>query len=730
MRHQTRLTTSIGLAYAAIFSAALNAAHISEVVVTGQGTYSDRIYSVDAADIEPAITDANALMFRVPGGASNDNGRISGQLQYRGLFGPRVGTTVNGIAIQSGGPNWMDPPLHYAPTALIERFEFSRGIASIADGVGIGGRAHAYLKRSRFTDGGPEFQGDLSFGGHTVDAGYNAGGIVALANQRHRIHILGHRDDGDDAKFGDGNIDDTQYERDFYGAGYGFQWAAHEIGIDYSHVDTGHSGTPVLPLDLAHFDTDIVGFNYHGTLGGMDVDLRLFYTDIGHQMDNFRQRSTPDFSALSLAPFVGTERRFVDVAADGKGFAFTARYAARASVVRTGVEGRMDENSASVHDPDVPAFFVTNFNGSETTFVSVFGEWEGSLSDRSGFELGARYLRTTNDSGRVDAQPAQFVDATPALCAAGAMPVPPPCAVRILRERFNASDHSRVVHEFDWAARFTYVLNSELNLELALARKTRAPTYIERYLWIPLEVNAGLGDGNNYVGHIDLDPEVAHKVDFGFDWRTATMFFAPRGFYHRVDDFIQGAAIPITPGTMPIIGVSTNANGDRTPLRFSNVDAELYGVDVLAGAKLASTVRSDAVFSYVRGKRRDIDDNLFRIAPPSLRLSLAYEQPLWLAQFETVFTARQAHIAQTITNDPGNPNNSNTETPGHVVLNLHGRLRLEGGMRVSFGLENLLNHTYRDHLSGFNRVLNSDVPRGQRLPGRGINGYVTVGYAW
>ena len=48
--------------------------------------------------------------------------------------------------------------------------------------------------------------------------------------------------------------------------------------------------------------------------------------------------------------------------------------------------------------------------------------------------------------------------------------------------------------------------------------KTRAPSYIERYLWIPLNVNAGLGDGNNYIGNIDLDPEWSNQFELGLDW--------------------------------------------------------------------------------------------------------------------------------------------------------------------------------------------------------------------
>lgn len=708
----------------------VSAAHIPEIEVIGQGSYQDRDFEITPADIETGVSDANSLMSRVPGGANNFNGPLSGQLQYRGLFGPRVGASIDGAALQAGGPNWMDSPLHYAPAGLVESFGFSRGITSIAGGMGIGGNARVILKGSEFSDATPSIGGSLNVAGHSVDSGYNASGVVSAANSAHRAHLRFARDDGDDAEFGDGTIKGTAYERDYYGVGYGFKWGRHNFSIDYTHVDTGETGNPTLPLDLKFFNTDIVNAAIGSRIGEVEFKLRVFYSDIDHQMDNFSQRQTPDFSSLPLPPFVGVDRRSVDATAETLGFNFSAEYEALGGTVTTGVDLRFDEHDATVRDPDVPMFFVDNISGAENDVLSVFAEWRGHVNERLTLELGARYIRTELESDKVDAQPAQFADLNPGLCMPGAMPVPPPCAVRALRNRFNSADLNRTENEYEWLLRFDYRLTSQLNAELAFARKTRAPSYIERFLWIPLEVNAGLGDGNNYVGRLDLDPEVAHKIEFGLDWRSADYYLAPRVFYHRLDEFIQGEAIAMTPASMPVIGVSRNANGDATPLQFTNVDAEMYGFDVLAGVQLPAAFRLDSRFSYVRGKRRDIDDNLFRIAPPTLSLTFAYERPNWFMQLETLMLARQDHISQVLTNDPANPNNSNAETPGAILLNLRGQYRLNERIRANFGIDNLLDKSYRNHLAGFNRSLGSDVPQGQRLPGYGINGYLSLSYQW
>tara|TARA_Y100001968_G_scaffold134487_1_gene122684 strand:+ start:646 stop:1059 length:414 start_codon:yes stop_codon:yes gene_type:complete len=54
-------------------------------------------------------------------GALLDNGGISGQMQYRGSAGYRNAVRIDGIGINSGGANWMEPLLHYAPSALTDQ---------------------------------------------------------------------------------------------------------------------------------------------------------------------------------------------------------------------------------------------------------------------------------------------------------------------------------------------------------------------------------------------------------------------------------------------------------------------------------------------------------------------------------------------------------------------------------------------------------------------------------
>ncbi|MFK7793816.1 MAG: TonB-dependent receptor [Gammaproteobacteria bacterium] len=669
-------------------------------------------------------TDVTTLMEKIPGGGIHSNGAISGQTYYRGVFGPRMNVLIDDTRIESGGPNWMDPPLHYMPNSLVESFEVERGIDSVSNGSTLGTTVKVTPKSSKFSDSDNfSLQSDVEISAHSVDSGYNAGGIIGISNNQHRFHVTGSHDDGNDFSSGDGEIDGTEYERSSVGAGYGVSIGNHELSFDARYVSSKDSGTPSLPLDPNFFHTELYNFEYFGELNDFVVELDVFHTDIEHQMRNFELRPAPNFSSLPLPPFTGTDRREVNVGADDSGAKLKLTRAIANGEISFGIDGHNADHNAVILDPDFDPFFVTNFNNAEEDHLGFFTEWKGTFKQAS-IELGFRYKQVETDADEVDAQPAN-------LPAANVMGTPP-AAVRALRDRFNNADRSQEDDLVDFAAKFNFPVNDELSFIAGFARKTRAPTYIERYLWIPLNVNAGLGDGNNYIGNIELDPEWSNQFELGLDWANEKAYFNPRVHYQRINNYIQGVAIENSTFNTPIIGVSGGANGDATPLQFANVEAEIYGFDTDWGYQLNQQWTVSGQASYVRGKRRDVNDDLFHIAPPRASAALTRNFGNGSATIEGVVVARQTKISDELTDDINNDNNNNDSTPGYGLINLYGQYTPASmsNLSIQAGVENLLDKQYTDHLNGFNRVQGNGVDVGERLPGPGINAFVTVGISF
>ena len=120
------------------------------IVVTGHRATSAETAATDPVDGHATAPDAAALVAKLPGAALINNGAISGQVQYRGLFSDRLSIRVGGQSFQTGGPNAMDPPLHYAPAILLESISLTRGAAPVSAGPGLGAQVDARLKAVDF----------------------------------------------------------------------------------------------------------------------------------------------------------------------------------------------------------------------------------------------------------------------------------------------------------------------------------------------------------------------------------------------------------------------------------------------------------------------------------------------------------------------------------------------------------------------------------------------------
>lgn len=653
------------------------ATRLGTVTVTGAATEEENTFQLEMEEAPGIVPDAAALLQKVPGANVNRNGALTGIAQYRGLFGDRVNVRVNGMTVQEGCTNSMDPPLSFIPGTQLDSIEVVRGIAPVSTGLEtLAGTMHAKSIQLPFGAGDEmEAHGSLRLSGATVNDSGAAGVLAGVASRTHRLQLTGGREVGGDIEFDGGSVRPSSFERDSYGLGYGYRRAGHELGLDIAHLDTGPTGTPSLPMDIEMSDTDTVSTEYSGYLGAHAVHGQLFHSDVHHTMTNFLMR--PD-------PGAGNRRRSTSDGT-GSGFRLDVGRALAGGELLVGVDGQLATHDAVITDPDNAAFRVVNFNDAERNLYGVFGEWDGAIGSGWRSEFGLRLNHVHTNAGPVSS-------------------TMPPMAPLVAA--FNSADRSRDDTNVDWVARFNHALSDSTEFEIGFARKTRSPSYQERYLWAPLEATAGLADGKTYIGDINLDPEVSHQVELALSTATAAAYFEPRLFYRDVSDYIQGVA---PAGAAPY------------DLKFSNVDATLYGADAAWGYALDERWRLDGIVSYVRGERDDIDDNLYRIAPLNGTLGLTYAAAMWDVTAEGVFYARQNKVSATNGEDP---------SAGYALLNLYGKYRITRDLRLSGGIGNVFDRRYASHLSGINRAAGSDVAVGERVPGEGRNVFLAVQLDW
>ncbi|MEN8175349.1 MAG: TonB-dependent receptor [Pseudomonadota bacterium] len=672
----------------------VSAETLPEVVVEAETLPLENEHQVVAGEVPATSPNTADLLRDTPGGNVNANGPLSGIAQYRGMYGDRVNVRIDGMLINSGGPNAMDAPLSYVPRAQLDSLVVERGISSVSAGSEtIGGTIRASSKTARFGDSDKfELQADLDLDYTGVNDGVAAGVLVGAANRNHRVSVIGSHETADDTEFPGGEIFPTEYERSNYGAAYGFRDDVQELSLSVKRNETNDTGTPALPMDIAYIDSDFYQGSYQRVIGDGVLDLALSHSDVEHLMTNFHLRTPPAMPMQyrqSLTDSTGTGGQGGYSLPLGNG------------ELTLGVDGHEAQHNAVITNPNDGVFFIDNFNDIQRDQFGLFAEWTGTVAADWELEAGLRYNRVAMDAGEV--------------AFAGLMGGMADNAAK-LRDAFNAADRDVTDDNLDWVLKFSRPLNAGTTLLAEVGRKTRSPSYQERYLWLPLQSTGGLADGRSYIGNIDLDPEVAHEAGLGVDWRTTEAHLTPRIFYRYVKDYIQGV-----PSENMAANMISNMMTGAPALEFANVDAVFYGIDLDYGWRISDRWHLGGILSYVRGERDDEDDNLYRIAPLRATAALTYRLARWEVTGEGVFVAEQDEVADF---------NDEQTTDGYALLNLYGRYDLSSKTAIWFGAGNLLDEEYEDHLSGINRVAGSDVGLGERVPGAGRNLFVGFNYRY
>ncbi len=675
--------------------------HLSTITIEGryerQGTVS----------LQPGAggsLDTAELLKRVPGANVNRNGALTNLPQYRGLAGNRINVSVDGVNLKEVGPNSMDTSLSNLPKAVVKSVKVYRGIAPVSSGIEtLGGTIATESKKGEFADAGEIVtHGAASAGYSWVNAGRFTGLNASVANENNLLYFNGSYEKGNDYKFTDSRrVRPSNYERGTWGLGYGFQKDGHEVGIGYDYKDTSNAGTPSLPLDIVFIRSHVANANYSlGFDNGYELDFKGFFQTSTHQMDNFTLRPPP-------RPMGVPRFRFIDNELDSGGYRLMLTIPEIASGdLKLGVDGDLATHNALVQDPTNAGFFITAFSDAEINRYAAFVEWDGRFGDDWGLELGLRYNRIEMDAGNVGTS------------------LPPPPA-QLLATRFNSRSKKKTNNNVDGVVVLRYSASDSLDLELGVASKTRAPSYQQRYNWIPLETTGGLADGRVYVGDIDLDSERSYEAEFSLDWHTDRYYITPGVFYRYIDDFIQGVAVTDGPTLMVAGAIQPGGPG---PLQFGNINAELWGSDVEMGLRLTEWMRVDGILSYVRGRRvGGTSDNLYRIAPLNGRVKMTLEHADWLGVFEFVGAAKQSSTAAF---------NGETSTAGYGLFNVRVQYQPHysavSGLTLAAGVDNIIDKQYADHLSGVNRAANVDLAgvTNPRVPSPGRNVYATLSYEW
>lgn len=662
------------------------------------GSYADHVEHIEVSgkkisnlvaiqlDEKPSLSaDLSNLVRQLPGANINSNGPVTSIVQYRGLYGDRVPVSLDGSVVSGAGPNSMDPPISHVFALSGASIKLHRGIAPVSVGAETLGGAISvkYFNPSDFQSA--QWQGNVM-----TQYANQGDSTQALANIGYHTDSFYLRGFGtsqlqDDAKDGNGSIiPNSFYDRTAYTLMSGWRSGTHEFNGYVQVVDTDESGTAPYPMDIIYVDSKAYRLRYKWQQSATDnLTVNAFGNSNQHGMDNFQLRPSTD-----------PKSRLNTVDSLARGINVLWLSASDSGQYSLGANWQTEAHNSVITNPVLNNFNIHNFNDIVRTQRSMFAQWEGEYKSVN-LVAGARYTSVAMSANEV----AHSMAAKNAKLAG-------------LVEQFNNADRNQDPDFIDLSLHVSGDLEQNWSWQAAIARKNRAPTYTEHYVWFPKGISAGLTDGRNYIGNLNLKHETADQIELGLAYVTPKIEFSPRVFYKSIDDYIVG-----DPSTNELANMVSNAMSGRAPLQWQNIDATFYGLDVLAHIVLANNWYFDINASLVHGERGDINAPLYRIAPATLISRVGWNGDNYRVDLESVLVANQSRVSAL---------QDEKESAGYGVVNATATYAITPKIDVSIIAENLLDKAYQPHLSSTNRVSGEAQPVGEKLFALGRNLALTL----
>ncbi|NWF36464.1 TonB-dependent receptor [Mariprofundus sp. KV] len=708
-----------------------------------QAPHCEIVSQEELKSMAPATSDAASLLKNTPGLNLQRGGAVSNLPAIHGMADDRLRIKVDGMDLISACGNHMNPALSYVDPSNVGSAMVFAGITPVSiGGDSIGGTIIVDSEDSEFAKPG---EGILTKG--EIGAFYRSNGNVqganasaTVASENVSLSYRGSTAKGDDYKAGGDfkaaglaaagrgwlaadEVGSTMYKTTNQSIAMAVLNGDHQVDVKLGLQDIPYQGWANQRMDMTGNDSKQANLRYEGQYSWGELEARAYYENTKHAMQfgddklywygnampaapNDGVACTPSAGMMGCAAGMPMDTEGLNIGGSVK-----ANIALSAGkLLRVGTEGqqyRLDdwwEPSGKGMWPDT----FWNINGGKRDRLALFGEWESQWNSRWLTQLGVRYERVSMDTSTV-----QGYNATYAAEAAA----------------FNAANRKKTDNNIDLTALVRFTPSENATLEFGYGMKTRSPNLYERYTWstggMAMRMINMAGDGNGYVGNLNLKPETSHTISATFDFHDAEekqweVKVTP--YFSRVKDYID--VNRCSSANANCGAANQTATTGFVYLQFANKLAEIHGVDLSSQLTLVEdgsfgSLSASGILNYVRGKNKTTNDNLYNIMPLNGRLGLTHRLGGWTSSLEAEMVAAKTKVSQ-IRNE--------VATAGYGLLNLRGSYEWKH-LRVDAGIENLLNKFYNDPLGGAytgqgKTMSAADVPWGVAVPGMGRSIYV------
>jgi len=696
--------------------------------------------------LRSATSDTASLLKNIPGVSIYGAGGVSSLPSIHGLADDRLRIKVDGMDLISACGNHMNAPLSYIDPSNVSRATVFAGITPVSvGGDSIGGTVLVESARPEFAEAGQELhKGELGVFFRSNGNAYGGNLTATAASDKLSLTYTGSSTQADNYKAGDDfktaglaaagrewldgdEVGSTYYKSTNQSLALAVREDKHLVELKLGVQDIPYQGWPNQRMDMTGNDSTQANLRYEGQHDWGILEARAYREQTRHTMQfgddklywyGANNGSIPDGQPCTPSGGMNgcAAGMPMDTDGDNTGAIVKMEFSLSAhDLMRLGGEiqqYRLDDwwdPSGKGMSPDT---FWNIYNG-ERDRLALFAELETQWNSQWLTEFGVRGEQVNMNTGEV-----QGYNTTSAQYATESA-------------TFNAADRQKSDNNIDLTALSRFTPDATRTIEFGYARKTRSPNLYERYTWstggMVMSMNNTAGDGNGYVGNLNLKPEIANTVSATFDWHDAKKKgwqLKATPYVTYVTDYIDAARCSSANSNCG--AANQTATDAFVYLQYVNQSALLYGLDISGHMQLVEgasygELTVTGMLSYVRGENRTTGDNLYNIMPLNAKFAIVQRLGVWSNTLEAELVDSKSHVSEV---------RNEVQTAGYGLFHLRSSYEWKR-VRLDIGIENLLDRFYNHPLGGAylgqgKTMSGTAVAWGTPVPGMGRSLYAGV----
>ena len=586
------------------------------------------------------------LISMIEGVSLISRGSYAQEPSIRGMSGGRMNITINGMRSFGACTDRMDPITSYVEADVLHSIEVGKGALSVKNGSTVGGALNLTTNQPEYAPKNSSYwhlKGGLDDGAKEKKLSFSwrkkkPGSGWTLSGAYRRA--------GDYTAANKQIVPFTGFEKMNLNFGYKKRISPKsQLQVELISDDAYDVGYSALPMDVGYARLRMAGLSYDTKNISPTIlkgELKIYGNAIDHWMDDSKRDILFMDMHMDMPGFTRTAGAYVDL--------LLGQHEHDLLKLRSDYYWTSSYADMVMYPQGSSPMEMVTWPGVERWNMGQFIEYQSRVKSRVNINLSMRYdlfhTMATNEMGQDE-----------------------------LHIYYPDNDLERLDHLLSANAHFAYNVKDNWRSLLSFASGQRIPTVSEAYGYYLYNAD----DGYLYLGNPDLPVETSRQIEWQNSLTSNHGAMTLNMYLYKFDHYIFGQLMSEN--------AFSYANGWKQYIDGGG--AQISGLEWSVLHRFSPGFIFQGGVSYEESKLNDFQDYLPLIPPLETHASMTYQQKSFWLQIDARGAAEQGKHSKI---------SGENSTPAFLVFNLKGEVDFIAGLKLNFGINNLTNQLYHEHL--------------------------------